>query len=191
MHIKYGLQSTGYRSHENVILPRCSRVRDIVWLHHLDFNNRLKKKLHRNCTRMLRILLVKFWNTTPQNCCYTATYLLSHKPSKLDEQDKQDIAASYANGLPRMNTQVLGLTSKNLYSSPLCVPWMLSKESARSNGLGGLGGIESEVLVLFANSTNNSKSMVRICDRLFVWIRSILFIFLEFRAIITKKKQYW
>ena len=53
---------------------------------------RLKKKLDGNYTRMLRVILKRPGDNTPQDTNYTATCLPSRKLYKLDKPDTQDTA---------------------------------------------------------------------------------------------------
>ena len=56
-------------------LPGIGRVDTAVWMHHLDANKRLEKKLDGNYTRMLRAILNKSWRQHP-----TKHQLYGHLP---------------------------------------------------------------------------------------------------------------
>ena len=49
------------RENETQFLPGSGRVDTAVWMHHLDADKRLEKKLDGNYTRMLRTVLNKSW----------------------------------------------------------------------------------------------------------------------------------
>ena len=55
-----------------------------VWLHHLQSKEMVQEKAKWGLQNMLPAVFNKSWKTHPSSCSYTATYLPSQKPSKIN-----------------------------------------------------------------------------------------------------------
>ena len=93
---------------ETVNLPSSSHIGTTIWLHHLDFNEALRKKLNGNYARMLRDVLNKSWKQNPwkQKLYF---HLIPISQTIQDEQDTLGTATetTFSIGFLHMDTPVL------------------------------------------------------------------------------------
>ena len=71
-------------------LPSSGCENSAVWMNDMDADEAYWEKLDESCTRMLQATLDKSWKQHSMKQDLWATYLLSFKPSKWNEQGKRD-----------------------------------------------------------------------------------------------------
>ena len=125
-------------------LPSSSCVNCIMWMHHIDADKCIKKKLDGNCTRMPWAILNKSWKQHP-----TKQQLYSHKSpvSKIIQirqtrhagqcwRNKDELINDVLQWTPPPFTWTFHrwLTNKNLHATALYRHRMLSRRPVGSSG---------------------------------------------------------
>ena len=124
---------------------------------------RLEKKLDGNYTRMLWAILNKSWSNTPQGTNYTATYVPSQKPSKLDKPDMQDSAGvMYSYEPPHMAEQKQDDQLEHTYSSYVRIRDVALKTCQTRWTIGKSGESGSGISVLAARHDDDDDIYIYI-----------------------------